>query len=231
MAEEIKNKDCEVETEAVPDEESVCCKAQTVPAEESVNSKSEDTAQSVPDVKAENSKSEDGDRKCRGEGKKLKAEIESLKAQLAASEKKAEAQAAEAADKYTRLAAEYDNFRRRSKAEREAVYGDAVADTVMGIVPLIDNRMYADKFGGGDENPEKFAEGVKLILDKVPEILGKMNVTVFGEAGETFDPALHNAVMHIDDDSYGEGEITDVLQCGYKYGEKVIRYAMVKVAN
>ena len=165
------------------------------------------------------------------DSKKLKSEIEALKARLDAAEKKAEADAAEAADKYARLAAEYENFRRRSKTEREAVYGDAVADTVMGIVPIIDNLMYADKFGGGNENPEKFAEGVRLILGKLPETLEKMNVSVFGVAGETFDPNLHNAVLHVDDESYGEGEIVDVLQCGYKYGEKVIRYAMVKVAN
>ncbi len=163
--------------------------------------------------------------------KALKAEIESLKTRLADSEKRAEQAAAEASDKYTRLAAEYDNFRRRSKTEREGVYSDAVADTIMGIVPIIDNLMYADRFGGGNENPEKYAEGVKLILGKLPEVLEKMNVTIFGEVGETFDPTLHNAVMHVEDDSLGEGEITDVLQCGYKYGEKVIRYAMVKVAN
>ncbi len=163
--------------------------------------------------------------------KALKAELESLKTRLADAEKKAESAAAEATDKYTRLAAEYDNFRRRSKTEREGVYSEAVADTIMGIVPIIDNLMYADKFGGGDENPEKYAEGVRLILGKLPEVLEKMNVTVFGEVGETFDPTLHNAVMHVEDESLGEGEITDVLQCGYKYGEKVIRYAMVKVAN
>ena len=163
--------------------------------------------------------------------KKLKGEIEALTARLAEAEKKAESDAAEAADKYARLAAEYDNFRRRSKSEREAVYGEAVADTVMGIVPIIDNLMYADKFGGGDDNPEKFAEGVRLILGKLPETLEKMNVSVFGVPGETFDPNLHNAILHVDDESYGEGEIVDVLQCGYKYGDKVIRYAMVKVAN
>lgn len=201
MAEEIKNTECETEAEEACVEDVAGC-------EEEAHEK-----------------------KCRGEGKKLKAEIESLKARLAEAEKKAETDAAEAADKYARLAAEYENFRRRSKTEREAVYGDAVADTIMGIVPLIDNLMYADKFGGGADNPEKFAEGVRLILGKVPEILGKMNVSVFGEAGETFDPNLHNAVMHVEDESFGEGEITDVLQCGYKYGEKVIRYAMVKVAN
>ena len=165
------------------------------------------------------------------ETKKLKSELEALKTKLAEAEAKNVADAAEAADKYARLAAEYDNFRRRSQKEKEAVYGDAVAATVMGIVPIIDNLMYAEKFGGGDDNPEKFAEGVKLILGKVPETLEKLNVTVFGKAGETFDPNLHNAVMHVEDESYGEGEIVDVLQCGYKYGDKVIRYAMVRVAN
>ncbi len=163
--------------------------------------------------------------------KKLKAEIEALKAKLAEVEAKNVSEAAEAADKYARLAAEYDNFRRRSQKEKEAAYGDAVAATVMGIVPIIDNLMYAEKFGGGEDNPEKFAEGVKLILSKVPETLEKMNVSVFGVPGETFDPNLHNAIMHVEDENYGEGEIVDVLQCGYKYGDKVIRYAMVRVAN
>ena len=155
-----------------------------------------------------------------GKDKKLLDEIEELKATISVME-----------DKYLRMAAEYENFRRRSKTEIAAVYGDAVADTVMGIVPIIDNLMYAEKFGGGADNPEKFAEGVKLILSKLPETLEKMNVSVFGAAGETFDPTLHNAVMHVEDESFGEGEIVDVLQCGYKYGDKVIRYAMVKVAN
>lgn len=163
--------------------------------------------------------------------KQLKGEIETLKAKLAETEKSLEALKAEASDKYARLAAEYDNFRRRSQKEREGVYGEAVADTVMGIVPIIDNLMYAEKFGGGEDNLEKFAEGVKLILGKLPETLEKMNVTVFGKVGETFDPNLHNAVMHVEDEAYGEGEIVDVLQCGYKYGDRVIRYAMVRVAN
>ena len=165
------------------------------------------------------------------ETKKLKAELEALKVKLAESEAKLEASQAEAADKYARLAAEYDNFRRRTQKEKESIYGEAAAATVMGIVPVIDNLMYAEQFGGGKDNPEKFAEGVKLILGKLPETLEKMNVSIFGKPGDTFDPNLHNAIMHVDDDSLGEGEITDVLQCGYKYGDKVIRYAMVKVAN
>ncbi len=162
--------------------------------------------------------------------KKQKTELDTLKKQLEEAELKLKTAEAEANEKYMRLAAEYDNFRRRSQKEREGVYGEAVADTIMGIVPIIDNLMYAQSFSS-DDNPEKFAEGVKLILSRLPETLEKMNLSTFGEKGETFDPNIHNAVMHIEDDSYGEGEIVDVLQCGYKYGDKVIRYAMVRVAN
>ena len=128
-----------------------------------------------------------------------------------------------------RIAAEYDNFRKRTQKEREAVYGDAVADTVMGLIPLIDNLCYADKFG--DADPDKFAEGVRLILNSLPEVLEKMDVHAFGEAGETFDPNIHNAVMHIDDDGYKDEEIVEVLKRGYRYKDKIIRHAMVKVAN
>ncbi len=163
--------------------------------------------------------------------KKLKSELEVIKKKLEQRESELTSQLEESADKYARLAAEYDNFRKRTQKERESIYGDAVADAVMGLVPIIDNLMYAEKFGDDPENPEKFADGVKLILSKLPETLEKMNVTAFGKAGESFDPEIHNAVMHVDDDSFGESEITDVLQCGYKYGDKVIRYAMVKVAN
>ena len=197
---------------------------ETTPAEETTDFS--ETA--APEEAAKEEKKES---KSCGKDKKVKAELEAAKAKIAELEARLEKDAAEAADKYARLAAEYDYFRRRSQKEKEGVYGDAVAATVMGIVPIIDNLMYAEKFGGGEDNPEKFAEGVKLILGKVPETLEKLNVSVFGVPGETFDPELHNAVMHVEDESYGEGEIVDVLQCGYKYGDKVIRYAMVRVAN
>ena len=187
----------------------------------------DETVKTAPDENAPKNKKD----KSPGEVKKLKSELEGLKKKLEEAEEKLEAQTADAADKYARLAAEYDNFRKRTQKERENIYADAVADAVMGLVPVLDNLMYAEKFGNDPGNPEKFAEGVRLILSKLPETLEKMNVTVFGEAGEKFDPELHNAVMHTEDDSYGENEIADVLQCGYKYGDKVIRYAMVKVAN
>lgn len=157
--------------------------------------------------------------------RKLKAELEELKKALEAEQQKA----AEANDKYLRVCAEYDNFRKRTQKEKENTYAEAVADTVKGLLPVIDNLQYASKYGNAD--PEKFAEGVKLILDKLPETLEKMHIKPVGIPGETFDPAYHNAVMHEESEEHGENEIMDVLQSGYLYEDRVIRYAMVKVAN
>ena len=109
------------------------------------------------------------------------------------------------------------------------MYASAVSDTLSGLLPLIDNLQYAAKYADGDA--EKVAEGLSMILSKLPETLEKIGVTPFGEPGETFDPALHNAVMHVEDETLGEGVIVEVLQQGYKYGDKVLRYAMVKTAN
>ena len=173
----------------------------------------------------ESDSADDHPKKEKKSEKKLRAEREETKKKCA----EAEAKSAELQDKYTRLAAEYDNFRKRSQKEKESVYGEAIEDAVKGLLPVIDNLQYASKYGNAD--PEKFAEGVKLILDKLPENLAKLNVKPFGAPGDTFDPNLHNAVMHEENDAYGEGEIIDVLQCGYLYGDRVIRYAMVKVAN
>lgn len=157
--------------------------------------------------------------------KKLKNELEETKKAL----EEAKKSAAELNDKYLRLAAEYDNFRKRSQTERKSIYSDAIADALSGLLPIIDNLRYAAQYSGGDT--EKVAAGVDMILSKLPDTLDKLGITSFGEPGEKFDPALHNAVMHVEDESLGEGEITDVLQTGYKYGDRVIRYAMVKVAN
>lgn len=172
---------------------------------------------------AHGEKEEKADKK--SDVKKLKNEISELEKKLEAEKKRAD----ELNDKHLRTAAEYENFRKRSAKERENVYGDAVAATLTGLLPILDNLQYAAKFTDGDA--DKFVEGVKLILGKLPETLEKLNIRAFGEVGETFNPELHNAVMHVEDESLGEGEITDVLQCGYMYGEKVLRYAMVRVAN
>ncbi len=167
-------------------------------------------------------------------GKKDKdtKDVKKLRALIAEMEKKietAEAECAEMKDKYLRTLAEYDNFRKRSTKEREGIYADAIADSVKGLLPLLDNLKQAQQYADGD--PAKVAEGVKMILSSVPDILGKMGVTEFGQAGDTFDPAIHNAVMHVEDDEHGEGEILEVFQSGYRMGDKIIRYAMVRVAN
>ena len=162
-------------------------------------------------------------RAAKGEVKKLRAEC----SQWEEKAKEMTAQAEEMKDKYLRTLAEYDNFRKRSAKEREGVYADAYADCIQNLLPLLDNLERASQFTEGDQ----VAQGVKMILGTLPDILGKMNVTAFGAPGDTFDPEIHNAVMHVDDEQYGEGEIVEVFQQGYKYGEKIIRYAMVRVAN
>ncbi len=129
-------------------------------------------------------------------------------------------------DKYLRMAAEYDNFRRRSREERDAVYGTAMADTVSELLPIIDNLERAAGFGG-----DKVAEGLKMISASVAAVLDKLGIEAFGAPGDTFDPNLHNAVMHEENEELGEGEITEVYQKGYKKGNRIIRFAMVKSAN
>ncbi len=134
---------------------------------------------------------------------------------------------AEKDDKYLRLAAEYDNFRRRSSQERTAVYGEALCDAVKNLLPILDDLERAAAYSGAEE----VAEGLKIVSRSAETALEKLGVTAFGESGDAFDANLHNAVMHVDDESLGEGVITDVFQKGYKKGDKIIRYAMVKVAN
>ena len=154
--------------------------------------------------------------------KKQKSRIKELEAALAAAEEKTK----EAEDKYLRLAAEYDNFRKRSKAERDGIYAEAAADAVKELLPVFDNLERATQY-----DADKVAEGVELILKGLPDVFAKMKITVYGKAGEQFDPNIHNAVMHIEDEAYGENEIVDVFQQGYMLGDKVVRYAMVRVAN
>ena len=130
-------------------------------------------------------------------------------------------------DKYLRMAAEYDNFRRRSREEKEATYENALADTVAELLPIIDNLERAANYDDG----EKVKEGLAMTLKSVQAVFSSMGIESVGAVGETFDPNLHNAVMHIEDDTLGEGEITEVFEKGYKKGKHIIRFAMVKSAN
>lgn len=136
-------------------------------------------------------------------------------------------EAKEKDDKYLRMAAEYENFRRRSREEKDATYGTALSDTVSELLPIIDNLERASAF----EDGEKVKEGLKMIAASVGAALSKLGVEAFGEVGDKFDPNIHNAVMHEEDDSDRENEITDVFQKGYRRGSRIIRFAMVRTVN
>ena len=137
-------------------------------------------------------------------------------------------QLAQLNDKYVRMLAEYDNFRKRSQKEKTEIYPRATADTVEKFLPIVDNFERAMSAPCADET---FKKGMDMIFQSFMSTLTALNVEVIGKAGETFDPQLHNAVMHIEDDKYGENEVVMVLQKGYRIGDRVVRYAMVQVAN
>ena len=131
-------------------------------------------------------------------------------------------------DNFLRLAAEYDNFRKRTQKERESLYQDAKADTVGKFLPVYDKLQRAMAQETADE---AYKKGVEMTMQGFESILEALNVKAFGAAGEPFNPAFHNAVMHVDDEALGENIIAEVFQTGFQMGEKVIRHAMVKVAN
>ena len=129
--------------------------------------------------------------------------------------------------KYLMMLAEYDNFRKRAQKERESAYGDAYADALAALLPVFDNLERASAFAGD----AGMAEGITMIINQFKNALAGMGVESYGEIGDAFDPNLHNAVMHEENADFGEGEISDVFQKGYKKGNKIIRFAMVKTAN
>lgn len=131
-------------------------------------------------------------------------------------------------DRYLRLAAEYDNYRKRSQRERDSIFNDVRSDTVTKFLPVYDNLVRALEQSTADE---AYRKGVEMIMTQFKDILSRLGVTEIESVGKTFDPALHNAVMHDTDESQGENIIVQELQKGFKMGDKVIRFAMVKVVN
>ena len=158
------------------------------------------------------------------EEKKEKAKEEKAEAK---DEKKAESPQG-ASDAYLRLLAEYDNYRKRSQKEKDSLYADIKADTVTKFLPVYDNLVRALKQGTEDE---AYRKGVEMIMNQFCTTLQKLGVEKIEALGRTFDPTLHNAVMHVEDETKGENEIVEVFQEGFRLGDKVIRFAMVKVAN
>ena len=142
-------------------------------------------------------------------------------------DKKPEAPQAQS-DAYLRLLAEYDNYRKRSQREKDSLYADIKADTLLKFLPVYDNLVRALNQPTEDE---AYRKGIEMIMTQFCTTMEKLGVEKIESLGRTFDPTLHNAVMHVDDETKGENEIVEVFQEGFRLGDKVIRFAMVKVAN
>ncbi len=166
----------------------------------------------------------------KGDPKKTVRELLEVKRRLADAEEKlaaAEAREAELSDKHLRLAAEYDNFRRRAAAEKTAAYTDGLEGALEKLLPILDNLERAALYQDG----EKVAEGLAITAKAASEAIASLGVETFGAAGEEFDPNLHNAIGHVEDEALSENVIAEVYQKGYKKGDRILRYAMVTVAN
>ena len=132
-------------------------------------------------------------------------------------------------DQFVRLTAEYDNYRKRTAKEKDNIYQDAKADTVKAFLAVYDNLERAANSAGGEDSPHK--KGLEMIFTQYKEILKGLGVEEIEAQGKEFNPELHNAVMHIDDENLGENVVAQVFQAGFKMGDKVIRHSIVQVAN
>ena len=153
---------------------------------------------------------------------------EDAKQQEASEFEKAQQALAQEHDSYLRLAAEYDNYRKRSQKEKDNLYTEIRSETVEKFLPVYDNL---ERALAQETQDAAFKKGVEMTMNQLISVMEKLGVESFGAAGDHFDPQLHNAVMHIEDESLGENVIAEVFQKGFKVGEKVVRFAMVKVAN
>lgn len=196
--------------------------AQNDAAEEKQAAEEKKAAVAPEEVKKDTKKTESKKESEKEEKSKKKdksaEELEKLKMQLA-----------DEKDKYLRLAAEYDNYRKRSQKERETVYADVRSDTVEKFLPVYDNLERALKQATTDE---AYYKGVEMIMAQLKEIMANAGVTeIDAAAGTAFDPNIHNAVMHVEDEALGESVIAEEFQKGFKLGDKVLRCSVVKVAN
>lgn len=170
------------------------------------------------------------------EAKENKKEDKKEKKQKKESKKDREAELKETAEKliqaekekYLRLCAEYDNFRKRSQRERDTLYADIKADTLLKFLPVYDNLERALATPTEDE---AYRRGVEMIMTQFCATMQKLGITEIEALGQKFDPNVHNAVMHVEDEAFGENEVVEVFQKGFMLNDKVIRFAMVKVAN
>ena len=154
---------------------------------------------------------------------KLKGEVKKLSGELEGKSKAYD----ELNDKYLRMMAEYDNFRKRSQRERDGIYASAYEEALKEFLPMSDNLQRSLAYAG----TENFAKGIEMIVNQFSDTLKKLGIEEYGKRGDPFDPNIHNAVMRTDDDSLGENTVAEVIQKGYRKGDKILRFAMVKVAN
>ncbi|HOM02462.1 MAG TPA: nucleotide exchange factor GrpE [Acetivibrio sp.] len=154
-------------------------------------------------------------------------EIDSLKSQLEEKTKKCE----EYFNMLQRTAAEFDNYKKRTVKEKEAIYTDALSDAVASFLPVVDNIERALQAASGDADVKSIREGIELVYRQFKDVMKKLGVEEIKALGEKFDPNLHNAVMHVEDSECGENIVVEEFQKGYKLKDKVIRHSMVKVAN
>lgn len=196
-------------------------------ASEEIKEETEEPTEAKPEEAEEKPKAKKSSKKTDNSKKSTKKQEEPKEEET---EKKpsAEQQVKEANDKYLRLMAEYDNYRKRSQKEREALYGDIKADVLNKFLPVYDNLVRALDQPTEDE---AYRKGVEMIMAQFNKTMENLGVTEIESVGQPFDPNLHNAVMHVEDETKGENEIVEVFQKGFKLGDKVIRFAMVKVAN
>ncbi|MBR2354691.1 MAG: nucleotide exchange factor GrpE [Clostridia bacterium] len=190
--------------------------------EETVETPVEETAEATNEVATE-----EAPKSSKKKAKKAEAELAEVRKSL----EKMTAELAEMSDKYLRVCAEYDNFRKRSAKERESAYADAVCDTLTNILPVLDNLERAAQYNTDDSAESQMGRGLELTLKSFSELLSKMGVAEIEAEGKPFDPNVHNAVMHVEDETVGENQVVEVFMKGYAKGDKVLRYAMVKVAN
>ena len=173
----------------------------------------------MPDEKAEKA----------ARGKKKKEKTYTLTREQMEAAELAARQLESVKDQFVRLTAEYDNYRKRTAKEKESLYADAKIDTIKALLGVYDNLERGLAQYGDEESPHR--KGLEMVFNQFKESLKKLGVETMDAAGKPFDPEKHNAVMHVEDENYGENTVVEVLQQGFTLGDKVLRFAIVKVAN
>ena len=197
-------------------------------AEETAESQAETQAGTEQQEAPETAEAPEKEEKA-AKGKKKKEKTYTLTREQMEAAELAAKQLESVKDQFVRLTAEYDNYRKRTTKEKENIYQDAKGDTIKAFLAVYDNLERAAAAEGGEDSPHK--KGLEMIFHQYQDILKKLDVTEIEAKGKPFDPERMEAVMHIEDENFGENEVTQVFQAGFMLGDKVIRHAIVQVAN